>query len=464
MARYENKKMTRIQNAQTGSDVYQTERLTAEYDLSNMRFLWRGIDTIRQLYNCTVNPVVFEQIANHWDNKTSDVITLGGIDWKLSSSGKKSGYKYILKNLHEGFVVLLKSFYCELDNHGPHLKIECTPQIIDELGLEKLTNRLRQMGRIFGDTLEASGVAVHMALDIKGLEIPENFEQNLVCRAKRQMSVSGIQSMAFDNMAAASFTYGDKETFMFGESSSVQFCLYNKSKEAVKSDKLDWMESKWKETPSIDPDRIFEPEYNDGKLTGEADTVHRIEFRIHHSIIKQFENGQFNRTQQFDAQGNLIKAGELVHIREPRDLKPHLEGLWLYCLNNFRLQHSTSYVHPIWQKIEEDIRWFGVHEGMLYVRDQKKSAGIAGNRNVAMMIGNMLRLAARRGLTSQHCTNQLMALGLESDIANYFGLRLFGNAGEVYQCLFEFVDNRLRDHRLNGVTGHRYELDDYHAA
>jgi hypothetical protein len=454
MARYENKKMSRKYDPETGSDVYQTERAGAAYDLSSMRFLWRGVDTIRQLYNCSVRPDVFDQISNHWDNKTSDVITIGGIDWKLSSSGKKSGYKYILKNLNYGFVVLLKSFYCELDEHGPHLKIEATPQVIYELGLERLTIELRGIASLFGDTLEASGVAVHLALDVKGLDIPDNFERNLVCRSKRQMSVSGIQSMHFDNMASASFTYGDKETFMFGQSSSLQFCLYNKSKECVASDKADFMEMLWRDTPSLqDP---FTSEYNDGRETGEPDTVHRLEFRLHHSVIKQFENGQFNRTQEVDGEGNVIKAGELVHIREARDLKRHLDGLWSYCLNNFRLQHSTSYVHPIWQKIESDVNWFGFDDEFLYVRDQKKTPGIVGRRNVAMMIGNMLRLAARKGLTSEHCTNKILSLGLDSDIADYFGLRAFGDSEQVFQCLFDFVDSRLTEHRLNGVSGHNW--------
>ena len=66
-------------------------------------------------------------------------------------------------------------------------------------------------------------------------------------------------------------------------------------------------------------------------------------------------------------------------------------------------------------------------------------------------MGNYLRLAARRGFTAEFATGQLMASGLESEIADYFGLRWFGNSEEVTHTLLEFVTKRLTDHRLSGV-------------
>jgi len=437
MARYENKQMKRIHDPDTGSDMYYSERLTAEYDLSKLRFLHAGIDTIRQLYTCSIRPGVLEQIKTHYDTKASDVIEIGEIEWKLSGSGKKSGYQYILKNLNIGMVVLLKSFYADADQRASHLKIEVTPQLIDELGLELLTNRLRQIGNIFAETLEASGLAFHLCVDMKGLEVPENFEQNLITRAKRNLKVNGISSANFE-AASAAFIYGQGQTYLFGNSSSLQMCLYNKSEEAIKSDKLDFCEEVWRRTPGVDDP--FTPEYKDGRDGGEVDTVHRLEFRVHHSIVKEFENGNFNKT------------GQIVCIREPRDLKPHLLGFWEYCLNNFRLQHSTTYIHPIWQKLLSDIKWFNIHPTFIYARDQKKSPGQPSRRNVAMWIGNHLRLAARHGFTTKHVVNHLLSSGLESDLADYFGLLLYGHSDELYLCLTDFVDKRLKDHRLNGVA------------
>jgi len=437
MARFENKMMKRFFDRDTGKDTYESERGNIEYDLSAMRFLHAGIDTIRQLYTCTLRPDVLYQIATHYDTKTTDVIEIAGTPWKLSSSGKKSGYQYILKNLEIGMVVLLKSFYCEADQRGSHLKIEVTPQLIDELGLEQLTVRLREVGRTFGDTLEATGMAVHLCVDMKGLELPEDFEMRLATRAKRNLKVNGISSANFE-AAAASFIYGKGQTYLFGNSGSLQMCLYNKSEEAVKSDKMDFMEELWRRTPGLaDP---FEPEYQDGRDGGEADTVHRLEFRIHHSVLREFEHGNFNKT------------GENICIREPRDLKPHLQGLWGYCLNNFRLHHSSTYIHPIWQKLTEDIHWFSIHPTFIYARDQKKSAGPATRRNVAMWLGNHLRLAARKGFTTKHVVNHLLSSGLESDLADYFGFHLYGNTDELYLCLTDFVNRRMTDHRLNGVA------------
>lgn len=435
--RFENKFMNRNFDIATGKDIYSSERGKQDFDLTKMRFLHTGIDTIRQLYNCSIKQNVLSQIAHHYENNNTDVIEIEGIPFKLSSSGKKSGYKYILKNLEMGFVILLKSFYCEAEEHGPHMKVEVTPQTIDVLGLEKLTAELRSVASLFADTLEASGVAVHLCVDIKGLELPDDFEQKLATRSRRNLKVNGISSGHFE-VSEAAFVYGKGQTYMFGNTSSLQMCLYNKTDEAVKSDKLDFCESIWRNTPSLeDP---FTPEYKDGRDGDEADTVHRLEFRIHHSIIKEFENGHFNLT------------GDIVCIREPKDLKKHLQGLWDYCLNNFRLHHSTTYVHPIWQKLMEDVEWFNVHPTFIYKRAPKKSSGQATRRNVAMWLGNHLRLAARKGFTAGHVVNHLMSSGLDSDLADYFGLLSFGYHEELAECLHEFVSKRLLDHRLNGVA------------
>ena len=434
---FKNKKMIRNFDRDTGKDVYKNERGNAVYDLTGLRFLHTGIDTVKQLYNCSLKPEVLSQIASHYESNRTDVIEVSKVPFKLSKSSKQSGYQYILKNLELGFVVLLKSFYAEADEMGPHMKIEVTPQTIDELGLEKLTKELRLVGNLFADTLEASGIAVHLCVDMKGLELPGDFEMKLATRSKRNLKVNSISSAHFD-VSEAAFVYGQGQTYMFGNANTLQMCLYDKSEEATKSDKLDFCESIWRNTPSLeDP---FISEYNDGRDGNEPDKVHRLEFRVHHSIIKQFENGNYNNTQ------------EIICIREPKDLKQHLQGLWDYCLNNFRLHHSSDYIHPIWQKLMEDIEWFNIHPTFIYKRAPKKSSGEATKRNVAMWVGNHLRLAARKGFTPEHVCNHLLTSGLESDLANYFGLRFFGDTSELYHCLYEFVYRRLLDHRLNGVA------------
>ena len=186
--RYENKNMKRI------GDTFENMNSSVSYDLSNLRFLHCGVDTIKQLYDCTPNPDVLNKLATHFETKSTDSIFLEEFAFKFSKAAKSSGYQYILKNSEIGVTVLFKGFFAEADVHGPHLKIEVSPQAIDRYGLNSLSNQLRIIASLFADTLIASGVSCHLALDMKGLELPADFESKLVTRAKRQVKYSGISS------------------------------------------------------------------------------------------------------------------------------------------------------------------------------------------------------------------------------------------------------------------------------
>src|SRR5690606_14115006 len=117
--RYENKFWHRI-----GNQFYQEKKMI---DLSGMRYLHTGVDTLKQLYNCLIRPDVLQDLQKAYED-TDTIFHIGGIDWLITRSSKASGYQFILKNLDLGFVVLLKSFYAEADLSASHLKIECTPQ------------------------------------------------------------------------------------------------------------------------------------------------------------------------------------------------------------------------------------------------------------------------------------------------------------------------------------------------
>lgn len=433
MARYENKLMQRSYDRKTGKDTY-TAKGVKTYDLSSTRLLFSGVDTIRQIFKCNLNQDVFSRILLCYE-KSYRTIEVGGHLFMLSGSGKKSGYQFVLKNIDLGFVVLLKSFYADSSERASHIKIEVSPQVIYELGLVGVSNRIRDIAKIFGDTLEAAGIAVHLFTDIKNLQLPDDFEEKLITRSKRNLKVNGISNSHFE-AASASFVYGKGETYMFGAASSLQMCLYNKSLEAVKSDKLEFCEQIWRTTPSCHD--LFTPEYNDGSETGESDVVHRLEFRVHHSILKEFENGHFNNT------------GEICCIREAKDLVNHLGGLWQYCLNNFRLQHSTTYVHPIWQKLIEDVKSFYVHDTFVYKRAQKKS-GVNTRRNVACYVGNYLRIAARKGYSPSLCVNHFLSGDIRSELSDYFYTKNFGDDGDLERLLYEFCESRLQEHKLNGA-------------
>jgi len=68
-----------------------------------------------------------------------------------------------------------------------------------------------------------------------------------------------------------------------------------------------------------------------------------------------------------------------------------------------------------------------------------------------MFIGNYLKLAARKGLKPEVCVKHILSAGLDSDVAQYFGLLLYGNSSELESMLMEFVEEKLIFHRMNGV-------------
>ena len=450
MARYENKFMKRFTCEETGTDTFEMERGKVSYDLSKMKILHSGIDTIRQLYSCVLKQDVLRTIARLTEECSYCISSIGGIDWEIKRQGKSSGYQYSLKNIDEGVVVLLKSAFKEEDKGGSHIKIEATPQLIDELGLSKLSKRLREIGKIFGETLCAQGVAIHLCVDVKGLNMPEQWDEELVTRSRKITKAKGASNFTY-HAASVAFQYGDKETYTFGPPSGIQFSLYNKSKEAVKSDKIDFCESLWKRAAG----RFGEVLYDDGRISGEADEVHRFEVRIHHSIIQEFEQGNLSATTVLDDDGNQISSGNLTFIREARDLKRHLQGLWTYFLKSFRLHHSSVYVHPIWQKLSEDVQFSHLDEKFIYKR-AKKTPGINTRRSVAMILGYLVKLCTRKrinmSLITSSVLNGMRHLGLEAELANYFGVFMFGQSQELEDCVHEFVHNKYREHIINGVA------------
>jgi hypothetical protein len=245
--------------------------------------------------------------------------------------------------------------------------------------------------------------------------------------------------------------YGETETVTYGRPNSVQSCIYEKSKEAVKSDKIDFWETVW----SSKCDEFGIPLYDNGKNSGEPDQVKRIEARIHHSVIKEFECGHFNATSKKDVDGNIIEEGEQVFIREPKDLFGHLQGIWLFYLNSFCLRHSDVYIHPIWQKLTEDVQFSHLNERFFYKR-AKKPAGVCSRRSISMILGYLVKLCARKRFNPMHITSSVLQsiknIGLESELADYFGVLSFGYGQELFHSVEDYVYHKVREHTINGVA------------
>jgi len=419
--RYENKKMNRE------GAVFSTGRNS--FDLSSVRVLHTGVDTIKQLFNCSIKPEILITLASAID-LGSRIISLGGIDWIFSKSGKTSGYQYIFKNIDLGFVVLLKSFYKEPSEVGPHLKIEVSPHLIDQLYPVDLDRAVFDIASLFCSDLDYSGIAAHICVDLKGLELPSDFEQRLVTHSKRQFKVNNISNFEFKHNEIATI-HGLTQTYTFGNPSTLQFCLYDKTAQANKVDKIQFWETIWLQVGSVaDP---FIPEYQHG------DTVRRLEFRFHHSVINEFANGTHFEGTKFN-----------IRLKNFNDLSQHLTALWQYALNSYRLQHSSVYIDPLWQLLLEDIQFFAPAPDLFYKRQKKAPSGNS-RRNVAYWLGNALRLYARQNATIDHVVNCLLSSGLNDQIADYLFLK-YSDRDLLRPALFDWVDEKLKTHQLNGVA------------
>lgn len=419
--RFENKLWNR-----TGDKFFNRDN---SFDLSEIKCVHSGVDTLKQLFGCLIRQDVLLQIVEKYDSGFENIFNIGGTDFLLSKSGKTSGYQWNLRNSDLGFVVLLKSFYSEEDLNASHLKIEVSPLTIFENTPRQLTAKLLRLARLFGTQIKEVGVAAHIAVDLKGFEVPSDFEYKLVTKAKRQIRHLGISDLTL-GIQETNVVHGDRQTFTFGSASGLQFQLYDKVTEAVKRDKIGYWEDIWKKVPS-DKD-CFKSEYQEG------DSVRRLEMRFHHSIIREFCNGTK------DKNGNFIQINNFIQLSE------HLTALWQYALNNFRLQHSSSYIHPVWQKLLEDVMIYNASPDLMYIR-KLKPASAATRRNTAFWLAHVLKLQCRKGKSVEFSVRHITSAGLESELMDYFGINGFKNCEFLPHLLHEFVQLKFQKLRLNGV-------------
>ncbi|WP_313250213.1 hypothetical protein [Stenotrophomonas acidaminiphila] len=345
-----------------------TARLT---DLSGVRLLRCGVDTVRQLYRGLIRPEIMALFE-----KPGAMVDFAGSVWHSGRVGRDSGYQYKLQNADLGFVLLIKNFNAKLENIGPHLKIEVSPHAIDALSPERLQERMDFYASAVMTHVERNQCAVHLALDLQGWEPPADLVARLHCRARTHRDISGIKEIQW---ATKSSVYGRGETSMFGSAGGVQLCIYNKTEQARATDKLDFWESVWRRRDSFeayDPDN-YDPEQS----------VWRIELRYHHSVVQQFASGSID-----------VKTGEAIGTDSFAAFSAHLDGLWRYGLGQFKLIARPGYYEPIWTLIRDDVRVDVPVDSLVdeteYKRYYKTSRGFSG-KNVELFLGNFVSLLAR---------------------------------------------------------------------
>ncbi|MCE5363112.1 hypothetical protein [Pseudomonas anguilliseptica] len=352
-------------------------------DLSNVRLLRCGVDTVRQLYRGLIRPEIMALFEN-----PGTLVDFAGQRWHSGRVGKDSGYQYKLQNADLGIILLVKNFNSKIDAIGPHVKIEVSPHAIDALSPSRLQERMDYYASELLSHLELNQCAVHLALDLQGWKPPVDLVARMHCRARNHRDISGISEITW---ATKSSVYGRGETSMFGSANGVQLAIYNKTEQARATDKLDYWESVWKRRDSFDdndPDN-YDPE---------AD-VWRIELRYHHSVIQQFASGSVD-----------LHSGQAIETRSFAAFCGHLDGLWCYGLRQFKLLARPGRYEAIWTLIRDDVRVDLPVDSLLdeteYKRYYKTSRGFSG-KNVELFLGNFVSLLARERVGAKKAFDRL---------------------------------------------------------
>jgi len=352
-------------------------------DLSKVRLLRCGVDTVRQLYRGLIRPEIMVLFEN-----PGTLVDFAGQRWHSGRVGKDSGYQYKLQNADLGIILLVKNFNSKIDAIGPHVKIEVSPHAIDALSPSRLQERMDYYASELLSHLELNQCAVHLALDLQGWKPPVDLVARMHCRARNHRDISGISEITW---ATKSSVYGRGETSMFGSANGVQLAIYNKTEQARATDKLDYWESVWKRRDSFDdndPDN-YDPE---------AD-VWRIELRYHHSVIQQFASGSVD-----------LHSGQAIETRSFAAFCGHLDGLWCYGLRQFKLLARPGRYEAIWTLIRDDVRVDLPVDSLLdeteYKRYYKTSRGFSG-KNVELFLGNFVSLLARERVGAKKAFDRL---------------------------------------------------------
>lgn len=352
-------------------------------DLSDLTVCNIAIDTVRQLYTGTIDKFLFQSLK-HFTKEGSVLLDKDLVDasshhvrykplnmpcqhMKLSRMGKTSGYRFKFQNNEIGLVVLLGSYYSEIDKDYSHLKIELSPHFIAQRTPEQVQDYINTVAELFLIEPKPSGVAPHICVDFQGWNIPHNFIDDVRTRSKFIKKYTGIGEVSINGLQDVISTFNRTETVMIGSPSAIQLSVYRKDLEIVKSDKVDYMHDVWLS-------------HTLGSFDKEQPVI-RVESRFHHSVINQFGQG-INE-----------------EIKDYLTVSKYLNNLWKYSLNNIRYVDNNN-VHPLWQFLHDDITFNDKNDirQSEFKRQQVAKKDTTGIRkNIGLLIGNFLTIHARSG-------------------------------------------------------------------
>lgn len=371
-------------------------------DLSSVNVVGASVDTVRQLFFGVPSAFMIEKLEAFAEQKqefvgltANDLINVDR--WHFTRMGKVGGYRYKLQNNAVGLVILFGSWYGKMDVEGSHLKIELSPHFISSRTVaqawEYLHGEFVGLSRLFLDSPEPKGVAVHLACDYQGFKLPSDFVRDLVTASRTIRAYDGIASIDLSDFSDAVATYGSdvqEKNYMIGKPASIQMVLYDKSYEIIKSDKVDYCKQEWNV-------------YSLGTYD-ETQTVRRIEARLHHTVVREIGLGLGEVFEGFN------------------QIAGYLTDLWRYALERNRLMidgNPRGYVHPFWQLLMQDVIFTVPAKCVKIVRKKKESVDPIA-RNISSLIGNFVSIVARQGMNTKRCMAQLRSMHVYPEILAYY--------------------------------------------
>lgn len=115
------------------------------------------------------------------------------------------------------------------------------------------------------------------------------------------------------------------------------------------------------------------------------------------------------------AQGSCDASGAVLGSTTFAELATHLQGLFEYGLDNFRLLHRPSYVDPLWTLLRSDARFFAPVDCFFYRRYYKTARGFS-----AKNIENAITLFSRNRMDFPSCWAALKSLPVFPLIEEYY--------------------------------------------